>query len=445
MKNHYNFINLLIILSFASCVKDKIEPSLLSINHTDSLIIEKHENVIIYPLANATNKTITFSIQSTDTIIIPAENSYTLPPNSTGQIEFIINNKNLADGTYFGKVYLVDGGKKITVPYRLENYYEKKIPIYNNIVDAEYFRKTGKLVFVGAHPNMLYILNINDKILDSIPLSFTPTCVSISPDGNKAVVGHENMLSHVDLLGLKILKTIRSTFSIYDIVFANNNIVYLAPLYQDDLKYINLTNNKEYTYTVKSLYNAKIKLHPSGKYLYVINRIYLNNPGTYKIQKFNIENNNPTFLYESPFSDQTGFWADFWLNDEGNVIIDNMMNTLQTSENNPMDLTYTNSLIYSDYYWITHLDMLTSKNLIASIIYRKDENSYPSILALFNAKTLSFSKTIEPEPYWVNYMGNLISKKAEPNFVFISANGEKLIILTKSVSDHSGIEILNIK
>jgi hypothetical protein len=445
MKNHYNFINLLIILSFASCVKDKIEPSLLSINHTDSLIIEKHENVIIYPLANATNKTITFSIQSTDTIIIPAENSYTLLPNSTGQIEFIINNKNLADGTYFGKIYLVDGGKKITVPYRLENYYEKKIPIYCDIVDAEYYRQTGKLVFVGTHPNMLYILNTNDKKLDSIPLYDTPTCVSISPDGTRAAVGHDRMLSWIDLIGLKVLKTINCSYSIYDLVYANNKIVYLAPLYQDDLKYVNLSNNMEYVYAGKQLNNSKIKLHPSGKYLYAINMIYLNNSAMYKIQKFNIENIYPTFLYESPFSDQTVFGADFWLNDEGNVIIDNMMNTLQTSDNNPMDLTYTNSLIYSDYYWITHLDMLTSKNLIASIIYRKGENSYPSILALFNAKTLSFLKTIEPEPYWVNYMGNLISKKAEPNFVFISANGEKLIILTKSVSNHSGIEILNIK
>jgi hypothetical protein len=253
------------------------------------------------------------------------------------------------------------------------------------------------------------------------------------------------MLYWIDLIGLNVLKTINCSYSIYDLVYANNKIVYLAPLYQDDLKYVNLSNNMEYVYAGKQLNNSKIKLHPSGKYLYAINMIYLNNSAMYKIQKFNIENIYPTFLYESPFSDQTVFGADFWLNDEGNVIIDNMMNTLQTSDNNPMDLTYTNSLIYSDYYWITHLDMLTSKNLIASIIYRKGENSYPSILALFNAKTLSFLKTIEPEPYWVNYMGNLISKKAEPNFVFISANGEKLIILTKSVSNHSGIEILNIK
>ena len=338
---------------------------------------------------------------------------------------------------------MTDGTKKITVPYRLENYYEKKIPIYNNIGDAEYYRKTDKLVFVGAYPNMLYILNVNDKKLDSIPLSYTPTCVSISPDGNKAVVGHQNMLSYVDLVGLKVLKTIKSSYSIYDIVFANNNIVYLAPLHQDNLKYINLTNNAEYTYS-KSLYLARIKLHPTGKYLYAINRIYLNNPGTYKIQKFNIENNNPTFLYESPFSNQTGSWADFWLNDEGNVIIDNMLNAFQTGENNPMDLAYTSTIYYSDYYWAIQLDILTTKNLVASIIYRKDENSNPSVLALFDAKTLSFIKTIEPEPYWVNYLGYSIAKKAEANFVFISAKGDQLIILTKSVSDHSGIEILNI-
>ena len=445
MKIHFYIPYLFFIISISSCIKERIQPSVFSLNHGDSLIIEKNEKIASYQIYNTTNQTIKLFVESTDTILVPLVKSYSMPSNSSSQVQFKINKKYLPDGTYYGTFYLVDGLNRVAVPYRLLSYNEKKTSIINNITDAEYYKKTDKVVFVGNAPNMLYVFHTLDKTIDSIALPYAPTCVSISPDGDKALVGQDKMLSQIDLKALKVLKSTKASFSIYDVVYANNDIAYISPLYQDNLKYINLNTGLETKYADKTLYGqSRMKMHPSGKYLYVLDQFLISNPKPYHILKFNIENNTPTYVSQSPFSDQTVYWGDFWINEEGDMLIDNMMNMLQISDNPALDLAFTNTIYYTDFTWFTHLDICKKKNIIASILYKHEENNFPTILALFDLSTLDYIKTIEPEAYLVDYNGQTISQAATPSFVFISSNGEKLILISKSASGRRGIEVINV-
>ena len=56
----------------------------------------------------------------------------------------------------------------------------------NDVVDAEYAKATDLLVYVSSD-SKLNIYHPDTQEISTVALSYSPTCVSISPDGTKAV------------------------------------------------------------------------------------------------------------------------------------------------------------------------------------------------------------------------------------------------------------------
>ena len=73
------------------------------------------------------------------------------------------------------------------------------IPLPYRPVTAEYSYGLDRIIFVTAGPNQLHIFDPISQSDTAVNLSQAPLSVSLSPDGLHAAVGHNSLVSYVDL------------------------------------------------------------------------------------------------------------------------------------------------------------------------------------------------------------------------------------------------------
>src|SRR5689334_2169883 len=73
-------------------------------------------------------------------------------------------------------------------------------------VAFEYSQKLDRLILISANPNRLHIYDTATSGIVSVPLSQPPLSLSVSPDGLRAAVGHDALISYVDLEKGTLLK-----------------------------------------------------------------------------------------------------------------------------------------------------------------------------------------------------------------------------------------------
>src|SRR5690606_17009663 len=106
-----------------------------------------------------------------------------------------------------------------------ENFREQKIMLSTNVIDAEYSKSKDILVYVSSKPSKIHIFQPAEGSSTgtfSLDLDYTPTCVSVSPDGATAVVGHDGHITYVDLNHKAILRSYSVSCYAFDIVLGGN-------------------------------------------------------------------------------------------------------------------------------------------------------------------------------------------------------------------------------
>jgi hypothetical protein len=98
------------------------------------------------------------------------------------------------------------------------------------IIDAEFSSSLNRLVSVSALPNRVNLYDPGTRTtVSSLPPPQVPTCVSVSPDGRSAVVGHDGYVSVVDLTRPAVPATFQARVDVLDIVHRGNGFAYLSP------------------------------------------------------------------------------------------------------------------------------------------------------------------------------------------------------------------------
>jgi hypothetical protein len=294
------------------------------------------------------------------------------------------------------------------------------------------------MVYVASDPMKLYFFHTKTNVIESMDLSFIPTCISISPDQDYAVVGHDAHISYIDLNSKSVIRTYNVSCNVFDIVFGDNNWAYAFPKndYGSKMRCVNLNlpNDNETSGGDYSYEKTRGRLYPKGKYIYTTRSGYL--------EKLNIQNGTAEFLYNSWNTDVDG---DFWFSEDGNRIFGRSKNVYLTSESQNQDMKYNGTIVIPDdqYYsttiqWVEHSANKTNLYIIVS--FPDWWGAVPSsFMYIYNASNLVFKNKIPLEKYHVgNNQSDMKEYDAIPYFIFSNSDGDEVVVVTKA--NGSGLE-----
>lgn len=388
-------------------------------------------------IKNEGNISLNYSITTSNNFISTTSTTGTVSVGQQSNIVFIVNRTNMKTGKYNSQIYLNINNKLDTINVSIENFKEQKNMLTTDVVDAEYSKVKDMLVFVSSTPSKINIYNASLGTISSIDLIYTPTCVSVSSDGNTAIVGHDGYITYVDLINKKIIKTFSVSCNALDIVLGNNKWAYIFPKV-DQWEYmrcikVDLSNDNEVLQTGNFIYaGTKAKLHPSGKFIYGTN----NGLSPSDIEKYDIQNGGAKYLYDSPYHGDYPISGDLWFSEDGLRVFTRGKTVLKTSEIKEQDMLYNGSIsLESTSSRIMCLDHSSVKNNLYIISSSDDywTNSNKPFVYVYNSNNLVYKSKYELEKYLVlDNKGGGNFYEAEPYFAFSNSNGGSLIVLTKA-------------
>jgi uncharacterized protein (TIGR03437 family) len=142
-------------------------------------------------------------------------------------------------------------------------------PLGYSPVDAAYDKPLDKIILVSANPNGLHIYDPVGRSEQTVALIMPPLCVSVSPDGAYAAVGHDGWVSYVNLQTGSVEQVFQVITDVHHILLAGNGYAYLFPqrdwsdIYSLQVSSGTLTNTS-------AIYEGRVpRLYANGKYLYV--------------------------------------------------------------------------------------------------------------------------------------------------------------------------------
>jgi len=195
----------------------------------------------------------------------------------------------------------------------------------HDVIDAEYSRSLNAVVMVSSWPqNALYVQDAMTGAEKQVLLSRLPTAVSLSPDGMKAAIGHDALVSHVDLstvgvAGAAAPKQLSVAANVGDLVLDGRGKVHVfaqpAIANSVDLIAIDVGSNAQTLYS-RVYSGARARLHPAGDKLYSAS----NGISPDDIEAFDITGPSVVGLGDSPYHGNYQMCGNLWFSEEGTSI-----------------------------------------------------------------------------------------------------------------------------
>ncbi|RPJ59322.1 MAG: hypothetical protein EHM23_14450, partial [Acidobacteria bacterium] len=250
------------------------------------------------------------------------------------------------------------------------------------VTDAEYSTVLDRIVAVSSDPHRLYLLEPVSGTEKHIDLSGAPYCVSVSPDGRYAAVGHKKSLSYVNLEQATVEKEIPVTAEPADVVLAGNGYAYIFPgvYVTGELHCVQISTGTEtLTSETPPMVGSGGKVHPGGNSLYfVADRQY--------VGKYNITSGTASRLYWQHGSPSASLGDDLWISRDGTRIFMQTGAVLSSSDVREQDLKTISELGAG----ITHLSEAESGGILVLIPGRKQwsDDLHDDEIHVLDAKSL---------------------------------------------------------
>ena len=311
---------------------------------------------------------------------------------------------------------------------------ERKLKLPNDVVDAEYTKATDLLVYVSSD-SKLNIYHPENRTLSSVALSYKPTCVSVSPDGTKAAVGHNKHVTYVDLTAETVLTVNEVSCDAFDIVLTDNSWTYVFPRHDqwERIRCLNVSTELalETLHTGNHIYaGTKAKLHPSGKFIYGAE-------SSYDMEKYDIQEGTARYLYQAP-SYSYRIDGDLWFKENGERLFTRSGTVVKSNEDQSIDMVEVGEIVLEGNYtrisWLDHLEL---RNEVYMVL-EGDNNWYddtqpnPPYVYVYNSEDLTYKTKIRTEDFHLNTEYGPIIQAAEPCFVFAHSDGTQLYVITKA-------------
>jgi hypothetical protein len=320
--------------------------------------------------------------------------------------------------------------------------FESRVELGHDVIDAEFSKTLDALVMVSANPvDAIYVYDTATGIERRRNLVKTPTSVSIAPDGLTAAVGHDALISIVDLAnvgvpGAPAPKRLNVSTHVFDIVLDGAGYVHAFPL-ADQWQYphsVEIATNVE-TLGSGFLYaGARARLAPGTTWIYTAD----NGLSPSDLAKWDISSGTAIGLYDSPYHGDYAMCGNVWFNEAGTRIYTPCGNTFRVRANPAQDMVYAGALELAsgDHYGfiiesLSQSDAADEIALIESDQYNcsifPDEEPCITHLALYEADFLNHRVSYSIRPITV---GN-VDYQQRGMFVFHDVAGSRKYMISR--------------
>ena len=295
-------------------------------------------------IQNNGNSSGAWNFESAAAYLNISPSSGVLGPGESEIVIVSVDRANLNTDTYSSEIQFdLENPSSMPILVTVENYAEEKWLIDGDIVDSEYDREDDEMIVVSSSPNQLRRFGMIDQSVHTIALGSAPLCVSVSPDGSQAAIGHNGYVTLVDLESNQILETFGLTTVPSDIIHGGNGYIYVLPLTGSFVKIhcIEISTGVMTLHEGSSIYDgSKGKLHPSGLKIYTAD----NGVSPSDFERLNIDNGVAEYAYDSPYHGTYAFSGDIWISEDGDRLFARSRNVFNASDNEESDMTYSGQL-----------------------------------------------------------------------------------------------------
>lgn len=226
--------------------------------------------------------------------------------------------------------------------------FASRVALPHDVLDADYSAALDVIVMTSAWPrSALYVYDMSTGQEHEVPLVAVPDSVAVSPNGLRAAVGHDSLISIVDLVadvlpGAAAPRTWPISIDVYDIVLDDRYVAHAVSRDNRATQIVSVDTDtgSETSGTASTFPESPAKLHPSGSFVYSS----LNGISPDKLYKFDITGGAANFLYEWPYHGQHSVCGNFWFDAAGTTIYGRCGTTFRSSLAQSQDMTYAGSL-----------------------------------------------------------------------------------------------------
>ncbi len=250
--------------------------------------------------------------------------------------------------------------------------YLSRSTLPHDVVDAEYVRSLDAIAMVSSAPtNAFYLYDVATATERQVALNRTPTAVSVAPDGMSVAIGHDALITYVDLAallaGTPSTKLLNVSTRVFDLVLDGRGYVHALPAADQwvDFHTVNVATSVETT-TWGQLYAGTLgRLHPSGDYVYTAD----NGLSPSDIAKYDVRDGVVTRLYDSPYHGDYEMCGNLWFKEDGATIYTRCGNTFRSSALQSQDMIYSGRLTLStSQYYGYQIDSLSQADTSKEIV-----------------------------------------------------------------------------
>ena len=392
--------------------------------------IDYHETTKEFSIINHSDEPASWTIETTANYLSISPASGTLNAGQTSLLTLSVDRSDLETKDYTGELVLKIGGiQSFDMNLLIKSFKEEKWLLDGPVTDSEYDRAGDNLVVVID--NQLQKLKPDSREIESVILPKPGTCVSVSKDGMYAAVGHESLISLVDLTQMQIEKTFPISFSAWDIVLAPNDWIYAFPKGSNDTRItcVNILDGSQVLSSGTQIHgNTKARLHPSGDYIYG----WRNGLCPYDAEKYDIRNGQAIYLYESPYHGEHEFIDQPWITDDGDRIFTPEGKIFNASTTQSEDLIYQGSLSIEHNLWIQAFDHNGLTNRICAVYfdYHKDPDECKA--QIFSGDDLNALATVTLPGFLVGQPSSFQIVPSEGAYGFFNSGGTKFHAIVRS-------------
>ena len=288
----------------------------------------------------------------------------------------------------------------------------------HRVIDAEYSAAAGLIVTVSTDPARLNVLDPATGAVAHVPLALPPTSVAVSPDGAYAAVGHDSLVSHVDLIAKTVVRTWPVTTDVVDIALGPNGWAY-ATASLDSWSWMwsldvatGEQRKAEYAYA-----NAGLRLHPSGRWLYAAwNGLTPDNT-----DRYDIRGGAAVLMWHSPYWGEHDFGGRLWFSADGARLYTRSGNVFTAADHQSEDMVYVATM------WILGSVESAADSRRYGRVYVAESGS-PMDLRLFDSSSFGFEGVV-PLPVFTGPGGPV---PAVGRYVFVPSEGDRVYVLVQA-------------